>query len=173
MGKVGYCTSFPEGIFAPVPMQGGNGAGFKFESNPSHEATQRVLAALLDTLSLTKYQFAKLLGVSQSNLQRYYSGRRRPSGLYWARIVQLLLLGLGGVPLSKASRIDWDWSLVYWKDGRLTYENHLLDGIGGQGDGSAGQGAQKGPTRLIRKVRRPGRSSSTLSSRRIRRDVRP
>jgi len=110
----------PERVFAPIGQRGRASLGAAIE----------LIQQSCKELGVTKYQLAGLLGCNQSRIYRWLSGERSPSAFYLARLTQLWILQWKGLPVHMIRQIMWEESMVLWRDGSVTVENHLPGGSG-------------------------------------------
>ena len=110
----------PERVFAPIGQRGRTSLG----------ATIEIIQQSCKELQVTKYQLAGLLGIEPRNFYRWLSGERTPSSFFLARLTQLWILQWKGLPVSMMRKIMWEESMVLWRDGSVTRENHLPGGSG-------------------------------------------
>lgn len=110
----------PERVFAPIGQRGRTSLGAAIE----------LIQQSCKELQVTKYQLAGLLGCNQSRIYRWLSGERSPSAFYLARLTQLWILQWKGLPVHMIRKVMWEESLVLWRDGSVTVENHLPGGSG-------------------------------------------
>ena len=114
-------TTIPEMIFAPI---GGN------KGRTSIGATGHVIELACALLGVSKYQLAKLLGQAPHNLYKWLAGGGSPSSFFMARLSQLYALDKQGIPVSMMGQILWEESLILWRDGSVTCEDHVPGGSG-------------------------------------------
>jgi hypothetical protein len=94
-------------------------------SYPTALATADVLKLAIDELDVTSYQFNKLIGAPfEHYTRRWLRGERRISSVYMARLVQLLLMNSGGLPVRLMRSIDWQSSVIVWRNGAATEGSH-------------------------------------------------
>ena len=110
----------PERVFAPIGQRGRTSLGAAIE----------LIQQSCKELQVTKYQLAGLLGCNPDRIYRWLSGERTPSSFYLARLTQLWILQWKGLPVSMIRKIMWEESMVLWRDGSVTCENHLPGGSG-------------------------------------------
>ena len=110
----------PERVFAPIGQRGRTSLGAAIE----------LIQQSCKELQVTKYQLAGILGCDPSRIYRWLCGERTPSSFYLARLTQLWILQWKGLPVSMIRRIMWEESMVLWRDGSVTIENHLPGGSG-------------------------------------------
>jgi hypothetical protein len=112
--------------FSPIPTTPTNARRIK--QHARHSACERVLTHSMEAFGkVSKYQMAKLLGFTHvNNIFKYFNGRSRPSQLYSTRLVQLWLMFNSGIPLFKIRSIDWDRSIIVWKDGHRSSGQDIL-----------------------------------------------
>ena len=110
----------PERAFAPIGQRGRASLGAAIE----------LITQSCRELQVTKYQLAGLLGCNQSRIYRWLSGERSPSAFYLARLSQIWILQWKGLPVHMIRKIMWEESMVLWRDGSVTVENHLPGGSG-------------------------------------------
>jgi hypothetical protein len=110
----------PERAFAPIGQRGRASLGAAIE----------LIEQSCKELQVTKYQLAGLLGCNQSRIYRWLSGERSPSAFYLARLTQLWILQWKGLPVHMIRKVMWEESMVLWRDGSVTCENHLPGGSG-------------------------------------------
>ena len=113
-------TSFPERIFAPIGQRGRVSLG----------ATSHIIQQSCKHLQVSRWQLAHLIGQSPHNFYRWLSGYATPSSFYLARLIQLWLLQWEGLPVHLMREIMWEESLILWRDGSVTCEDHLPGGSG-------------------------------------------
>ena len=119
----GRHTSFPEKVFVPVGIM---------HNSVSLAAINLILEETLQYLGLTKYQLALLLGMggTGSDIYKWIGGTQGPSSAYMARLVKLWSFQVQGMPVCDMSQIMWEDSLILWRDGSVTRENHIPGGSG-------------------------------------------
>ena len=110
----------PERVFAPIGQRGRTSLG----------ATIEIIGQSCKELQVTKYQLAGLLGSEPYLIYRWLSGHCTPSSFYLARLTQLWILQWIGLPVHRIKKIMWEESMVLWRDGSVTRENHLPGGSG-------------------------------------------
>ena len=94
-------------------------------SYPTALATAEVLKLAIDELDVTSYQFNKLIGAPfEHYTRRWIRGERRISSVYMARLVQLLLMNSGGLPVRLMRLVDWENSVIIWRNGAATEGSH-------------------------------------------------
>lgn len=110
----------PPGLF---PGQTASG-GYHY---PSHaRGSAAALKELTRDLGITQYQLTRLLdAASHTHVSRWFQGMTSPSPIFWSRIVKLMLLRNKGVPVKYIRRINWEDSVIYWRNGDVTREHHL------------------------------------------------
>ena len=113
-------TSFATRIFAPIGQRGRISLG----------ATEHIIELSCKLLQVSRWQLAHLIGQAPHNFYRWLSGRATPSTVYLARLTQLWILQWEGLPVHLMQKIMWEESLILWKDGSVTCENHLPGGSG-------------------------------------------
>ena len=113
-------TYFPERVFAPIGKR----------SRTSLGATIQIIGQSCKQLQVSKYQLAGLLGCDPGRIHRWLSGERNPSSFYLARLTQRWILQWVGVPVHMMRKVMWEESMVLWRDGSVTYENHMPGGSG-------------------------------------------
>ena len=107
-------------VFAPIGQRGRVSLG----------ATTEIIEQSCKQLQVSKYQLAHPLGQSPHNFYRWLSGYATPSSFYLARLTQLWILQWKGLPVHLMREIMWEESLILWRDGSVTSENHLPGGSG-------------------------------------------
>ena len=110
----------PERVFAPIGQRGRMSLGAAIE----------LIQQSCKELQVTKYQLAGLLGCNPDRIYRWLSGERSPSSFYLARLTQLWILQWKGLPVHMIRKVMWEESMVLWRDGSVTVENHLPGGSG-------------------------------------------
>jgi len=113
-------TSIPERVFAPIGKRGRTSLG----------ATVQIIEQSCRQLQVSKYQLGGLLGCNPDRIHRWLRGERSPSSFYLARLTQLWILQWVGVPVHVIRKVMWEESMVLWRDGSVTCENHLPGGSG-------------------------------------------
>ena len=98
---------------------------------PSALGIDHLLHNALELLDVTKYQLGKILGTEYHHyIYRWLKGINRPSSVYLARLCQVLMMHDTGTPVNLISNIDWRNSQIKWKDGNVTYTDHIFGGWG-------------------------------------------
>ena len=98
---------------------------------PSVGATLAVLEELYQKMQVTPYRLAKLIGLSKpGSIYRWQSGARTPAAAFLIRMIWLLLRHSEGWPIRLVDKILWEESLVLWRDGSVTREDHRPGGPG-------------------------------------------
>jgi len=110
----------PERIFAPIGQRGRTSLGAAIE----------LIQQRCKELQVSKYQLAGLLGRDPGRISRWPCGECSPSSFYLARLTQLWILQWKGIPVHMIRKIMWEESIVLWRDGSVTIENHLPGGSG-------------------------------------------
>ena len=111
------------------------GSGGRRGQTPMPGAVEFVLMDVCESFRFTPYRLSKLLGVQNTgSIYRWFSGERTPSALFLLRLAQLLLWDSQGMPVHDISEIIWPDSLIKWKDGSITKDNHEPGGTGIVGD---------------------------------------
>ena len=113
-------ASFPERIFAPIGKRGRVSLG----------ASVQIIEQSCRQLQVSKYQLGGLLGCNPDRIHRWLRGERSPSSFYLARLTQLWILQWKGLPVHMIRKVMWEESMVLWRDGSVTCENHLPGGSG-------------------------------------------
>ena len=113
-------TYFPERVFAHIGKRGRTSLG----------ATIQIIEQSYRQLQVSKYQLAGMLGCNPDRVHRWLRGERSPSSFYVARLTQLWILQWVGVPVHMIRKVMWEESMVLWRDGSVTCENHLPGGSG-------------------------------------------
>ena len=113
-------TTIPLGVFAPVGVR----------CRMSLGATGHLIDLSLAIFGITQWQLSHLLGVAPENIYKWLDGRYQPSTIYMARLSALCFMQLQGLTVSRMGRIFWEDSLIMWRDGSVTCENHLPGGSG-------------------------------------------
>ena len=94
-------------------------------------AVRELLHELMADLKLSKYQLGRMLGTTQgAHVYRWLTGTYRPGPLYLMRLLKICHMKITGHPVADISYIDWDNSVIKWRDGNVTHNNHLSGGGG-------------------------------------------
>ncbi len=126
----GLTVDVPLRIYAPAWQS--NGASSRY---PTHAASMNSLHFLMDSLHISsKYQLGMLLGLGAANVRNvygYFTGQRQPAAIFLNRGFHLLDLYHQGVPLNRASYIDWPHGFIAWKNGKVSYADPKTGEWGG------------------------------------------
>lgn len=115
----------PDGSYV---SKGGKGGATHY---PSASGIDHLLHNALELLDVTKYQLGKILGTEYHHyIYRWLKGVNRPSSVYLARLCQVIMMHDTGTPVNLISYIDWRNSQIKWKDGNVTYSDHIFSGWG-------------------------------------------
>ena len=94
---------------------------------PSRIGVNQMLEEWMEQLQVTKYQFGRILGTTQaSHVYQWVSGKTRPGAMYLSRLLKICHMYMKGVPIKQISYIDWETSVIKWRDGDVTYTDHLF-----------------------------------------------
>ena len=93
-------------------------------------ATEFVILGTSDVLGVKPSRLALLLGTTASTAAKWLNGSRSPSPLYLGRIIQLWLWDSQGLRVKDMREVNWDYSLILWEGGNVTFEDHLPGGSG-------------------------------------------
>jgi hypothetical protein len=105
--------------------------GKKGPGYPTTSGIDHLLHNALELLDVTKYQLGKIIGTEYDYyIYRWLKGVQRPSSVYLARLCQVIIMHDSGTPVNLISRIDWRLSEITWKDGNVTYSDHIFGGWG-------------------------------------------
>ena len=110
-----------------IPAQFTKGNNYK----PTTDACLDVLDSAESALGATRYQMARLLGISSLDYCRWRRGAARVGSKYLTKIAKLLCLQLTGVPLHRASFINWKEGTVHWRNGQVSEGLNLLEPVWG------------------------------------------
>ena len=115
----------PDGSYVTTGKKGGS------VHYPTALGIDHLLHNALELLDVTKYQLGKILGTEYHHyIYRWLKGVNRPSSVYLARLCQVLMMHDTGTPVNLISHIDWRNSQIKWKDGNVTYTDHIFGGWG-------------------------------------------
>ncbi len=93
----------------------------------SRIGVNQMLEDWMEQLQVTKYQLGRILGTTQaSHVYKWISGKARPGAMYLSRLLKICHMYEKGVPIKKISYIDWETSVIKWRDGDVTYTDHLF-----------------------------------------------
>jgi len=113
-----------------MPVNGWGGGG-RNKQGASTCSTEEIVLEFCAAFSMTPYRLSKILGVqSGGSIYRWLDGSRTLSAIFLARMVRLLLWESRGLPIHEIEEILWVDSLILWKNGNVTLENHGPDGEG-------------------------------------------
>ena len=98
---------------------------------PSRTVVEQDLTELMELFDVTKYQLGRILGTPQASyIYKWMSGANRPSPMYVWRLLKVFMMYCKEQPISLISYIDWDNSVIKWRDGNVTHNDHLSGGGG-------------------------------------------
>lgn len=113
----------------PDLFQQGASGQYRNHYPANKAASISVLRELVKKLGLSEYQVRGLVGPSNpDSVRRWFHGEASPSTIYLLRICKLLLLDMSGVPVKHIRSIDWENSVIKWRNGDVTSVNHLYWG---------------------------------------------
>lgn len=93
----------------------------------SRIGVNQTLKEWMDKLQVTKYQLGRILGTAQpSQIYKWTTGKNRPNPMYLTRLLKVVHMFTEGIAIKKISYIDWETSVIKWRDGDVTYTDHLF-----------------------------------------------